>query len=189
MSNITKEQAQEIWAFKTNHGKPKTVIVNPVEGFTVTLKYEYSFDLRYGLDVEVVDSTVKISKEMKKLEKLLSVDFQESVNCDMEFSDYLPKKEYDTLTKAFDKARNALDSDILVRLSTLDYYTSFNDFWSDIQVAESIQNAPKPTTFVINPGYTAKITKGAKDIQVGCQSIPIANVKALLEAIENENKD
>lgn len=186
MITVTKEQAKAIWDIYTANKKQQSVSFSPLVGVDVTLMYLYTFSLRYGIDIELVDSKVKLSKELKKFSDNFGVDFEYFVH-DIPLDAHISKREFNALNRAFDKARNSFPEIIRNRVSQLDSYSSFEQFWNAIQEQVEELNAPAPTMVKLNLSYTAKVTKGSKDVRVGCQTIPIENIKELVRVIEYVN--
>ncbi len=186
MITVTKEQAKAIWDIYTANKKQQSVSFSPLAGVDVTLMYVYTFSLRYGIESELVDSNVKLSRELKKFSDKFDMGFEYLVDS-ISLDEYIPKKEFNALDKAFDKARNSIPEIIRNRVSDLHNYSSFENFWKNIQGKVEVLNAPAPTMVKLNLSYTAEVAKGSNNVRVGCQTIPIENIKELVRVIESVN--
>lgn len=186
---VTKKQTDKVFAFFTEHGKSKTVTVVPIEGVTVKADYTYDFNLRYGLDVNVDEYDVKVGKQLAKLEELLGGwTLEELINEHADANDIVPDKEYNKLSKDFSKALDAIPQELRYKLGNIEDYKDADAFWNRVNDLQNFVAPPPPTTFRINGSYSASITKGEENIQVGCQSIPVSQVRALLAKIDEVNQ-
>lgn len=187
---ITRAQSDKIFAFETEHGKTKKATLTPIPGLTVNLEYVYSFSPRYSeVDVEVEDYSVKATKAFKPVTDALGgYDFAELIYDHIEGCDLVPEKELTKLTSDFRKALAAIPEGFRNKLSDLQNYEDSAAFWKAVDDAQNYVEPPAPVRFRINSGYSADIVAGKENIQVGCQSIPVSQVRALLAKIDEVNQ-
>lgn len=183
---VTKEQAKALFDFvNENHNKPRHIILNPVEGLEIKLEYIYWMNPAWDMEVTVEDVTVKLSKELKTLQKCLSANFSEHITDDADR--FLSSKEFNLLSKQFNKLRSVFPHDFLREMNDISVYNKFEDFWKAVE--EYIQELTTPSTSKIklNGSYDAIIKRGKTTIAVGCQSIPIDRIRTLLVEFDKIN--
>lgn len=181
-----KENLKTLFDFIAANTKVKTFSTTPIKGFEVKIDYVYCFNPAWGTDYEILNIEVKISKELKTLEKFLNIDFTRTVE-DGDLNDIIPTKEFNNISDQFDKLRSVFDEHILDHVGDISEVKNFTECWKYVEKYLKEKENPSNIRVKINDDYTATAKRGDKNIKVGCQTIPIDSIKLLLNEIEKLN--
>ena len=193
IKSITEAQAKKIWEFQEQFGKTQTVTYSPIPGLEVKVEYQNLFAVNDGgnLSSEVSEHTVKVSKELKPLEKFFGMSMADLIEYNIDEDFLIPDAEVAKINKDFKKAVSVLDKKTFkgFHFEYLSDYRTFAAFWADIKRGEKFATAPAPVTVKLNGSYSAIVRQGDDNVKVGCQTIPISKIKEILKAVEEVNAE
>lgn len=159
----------------------------PILGHTVEVEYSIDMNICSYAFMEVTVETVEIPKESKKFfNELENVTGRDVIELD-----YLRETEYDVSKKIAKPFKWFFDlkptNHVKNYLRMLFYAAGELRTWNEIEKIydqDQMDNKVVTSRFKINSEYTAILTKGQPNIQVGCQSIPIETVRNLIAAYD-----
>jgi hypothetical protein len=179
MRQLDKKSVKAVFDYfrKVANRKYKTTF-ELIPSFQVSVEYfVYWYDSEFDFDVN--DYKSKLSGDLAKLRKTLDYDFSEHILDDLDFSEYINlgeiQNKFDTLLSA-----SGLDEDDMWIFEEEDE-TSFAEIWDYLIKGED----NKSQRIYLNSEYDAVIDKKNKTVKVGCQTIPIENVRKIIEVYDS----
>lgn len=187
MSSL-KEKLQELFTAQEQNIGEYEITLYPHEGVELHVEYRTYLDgYEYLFDVQSINA--KVDKTLKPVLDLLGFEDgyvdedNETVNDAVE--EYLSGvyTYFDDLFAELNDFDEFGDIEYHFNVTSLDEdWANFEDFWTEVENTTEIGNFP------ITEDYTARITKGSKVIEIGCQSTTIDKVRELVARWEEVNK-
>ena len=182
MKTEQKAQCKKIWDFQKKYLTDeynKTFKIHPELDVTLTYYMTPSYS---QIELDIGDHSFKASAALKKVFTTLGVDLDDYDNYD----EYL-SKERDVLQLKYRellKPLNASNADLQELNRICECEDTFEVWWESVVVDNT---SPKSATLRLNASYSAVVSRGVKNVQVGCQSIPISVIRELVALYDTVN--
>lgn len=187
MSSL-KEKLEELFNAQVENIGEYEVTLYPHEGVVLTVEYR-TYISGYEYLYEVQSVSAKVDKTLKPVFDLLGYEDGYVDEDNQAVNDAVEEYLSGVISYFEDLYNELLDiegfSDVEDNFSINeipDDWSSFESFWEDVQNETDVGNFP------ITEDYTARITKGSKIIEIGCQSTTIDKVRELVTLWEKANK-
>ncbi len=171
--------------YKKYFAKTQTIKLELYPGLTITGKYNLS---PYG-DVEFEELDFKATKELKSLFEVLDFDVQDRL-WDLDLVDRVDTSPIDELEVLAVQLNDAVfgGDDSCDWDDYLDSGNTLSEFYETVEeFIQDQKDKPKSVNVSVSSGYSGTVTKGLDYVQVGCQRVPIENIKAILKSYEEVN--
>lgn len=175
----TKDKVKKVYNFLKNNCKTykKKIVLHP----ELEVNVEYDIYFADQFEYEIVTEKPKFSKNFKEVFKLYLGDHVENYSADIDYTDHTDP-HLEKLQDEFDDLIRDLDDSIdpYVFNYFLDY-KNWTECWENVREEFEEVESPKSPPIQLTSQYSAIIDKKNKLVKVGCQSIPIENVRKVIE--------
>lgn len=180
----TKDKVKKIYNFLKNNCKTykKKIVLHPELEVTV----EYSIYFYEQFQSEIITEKAKFSKTFKEVFELYMDGTVDEYSPDIDYTDHIDP-HLEKLQDEFDDLRRDLGDNIDPYKFNyfLDYYfldyKNWTECWENVREEFGEVESPKSPPIQLTSQYSAIIDKKNKLVKVGCQSIPIENVRKVIE--------
>jgi hypothetical protein len=177
--NKTKVEAAYVYLQKLLKKKnKKTIQLTP--NSKIIIDYRYCWSYGDGIHIDINATTTKLSGELLKFATICGYNDFDFLTDEIDMDQYF---EIDDYQDEFDVLCQIADIDINEQYWM--FYqidsTTFEHIWQKLETYFIDPNKPKIDTIKLNKNYSAIIDTKNKTVQVGCQTIPIENVRKIVE--------